>query len=87
VRWIERIRSGELRHVSPTQQAADDFNAEVRANMGDTIWASGCDSWYIGPDGHPIMWPFTVPEFHAMLASPDDREYDVQRQQPTPIAA
>ncbi len=85
--WIERIRSGELRRVAPRQDAADAFNADIRAHMGDTIWASGCDSWYIGPDGFPVLWPFTIPAFHAMLASPDDREFDLARQPSRPVAA
>lgn len=87
LRWVERIRAGEIRHVAPTQEATDRFNADIRASMDDTIWVTGCDSWYIGPDGHPVAWPYTVPEFHAMLAEPDDHEYDLHRRPSMPVAA
>jgi cation diffusion facilitator CzcD-associated flavoprotein CzcO len=73
--WIERLRSGEVTAVAPTESATAAFNAEIRANMGDTVWVTGCDSWYLGPDGYPTLWPFSMDRFRRMLARPDPREF------------
>ena len=87
VRWVQRIASGRIRHVAPTPAATAAFNAELRANMHDTVWVTGCDSWYIGPDGQPTMWPFAIDAFHRMLAAaPDDREYELTTEPVTTVA-
>ncbi len=79
-RWVRRIASGEIHDVAPTAEATAAFNAAIRDNMRDTVWVTGCDSWYIGPDGQPTMWPFAIDEFHRMMAAtPDDREYEITR--------
>ena len=88
VRWVQRIASGRVRHVAPTAEATAAFNRSIRDNMHDTVWVTGCDSWYIGPDGQPTMWPFAIDEFHRMMAAtPDDREYDIRTAPARPVAA
>ena len=37
--------------------------------MPDTIWMSGCDSWYLGKDGLPELWPWTPEEHRLRLAA------------------
>lgn len=73
--WIRRIAAGQIASVAPTQEAADAFNREIRDNMGDTVWTTGCDSWYIGPDGTPTLWPFSMRQFWRRLAEIDEREF------------
>jgi hypothetical protein len=68
----------EFDTVEPTSSATETFNAELRAAMLSTVWTTGCDSWYLGKDGLPEVWPFTPAEHRAMLAKPtlwpaDDR--------------
>jgi cation diffusion facilitator CzcD-associated flavoprotein CzcO len=64
MQWIERWRRNEFDTVAPTEEATATFNADLKAAVPDTIWAAGCDSWYIGADGTPAMWPWTA-EHHA----------------------
>ena len=75
LRWIKRIRAGEVTRVEPTAEATAAFNEEIRDNMGDTVWVTGCDSWYLGPDGSPTLWPFSLQAFEEMLAEVDESEY------------
>lgn len=77
--WVERLRQGAVRTVMPTAEATAAFNAEIRDNMGDTVWVTGCDSWYIGPDGTPTLWPFSHRRFREMLARPDETEYTLDK--------
>ncbi len=77
LRWIERWRRHEFDTVEPTSSATETFNADLRAAMPNTVWTTGCDSWYLGKDGLPEVWPFTPAEHRAMLANPDRKQYDL----------
>jgi cation diffusion facilitator CzcD-associated flavoprotein CzcO len=78
LRWIERWRSNEFDTIEPTASATDKFNAELRAAMPDTVWTTGCDSWYLNKDGVPEVWPFTPAKHRAMLANTDPGQYDLR---------
>ncbi len=76
VRWIQRWRDREFDSVAPTAAAADGFNASMRAAMPDTVWATGCTSWYLGSDGVPELWPWTPNAYRRRLAAaPDSADY------------
>jgi len=77
-RWIERWQRGEFDTVAPTPHATETFNAEMRAAMPGTIWTTGCDSWYLGKDGLPELWPWTPKEHRARLLSTNSADYDLR---------
>jgi hypothetical protein len=56
----------------------------MRAAMPNTIWTSGCKSWYIGKDGLPHAWPWTPERHREMLAAPQLDEWELQ---PVPVPA
>jgi cation diffusion facilitator CzcD-associated flavoprotein CzcO len=70
MRLIGMWRRGEVDAMWPTLEATERFNAELRAAAPTTIWASGCNSWYIGKDGVPHPWPWTPERHREMLAEP-----------------
>ena len=86
---IDRWRSGEADAMWPTAEATERFNAELRAAAPNTIWASGCNSWYIGTDGVPHPWPWTPERHREMLARPHLDEWEFSRKAPaaTTVAA
>ena len=79
VQWIERWRAGDFTAASPRREAADRFNDEMRAAYPRTIWVSGCDSWYIGKDGLPALWPWSPQMHRSMLATPRPDEWNLER--------
>ncbi|ORX00991.1 monooxygenase [Mycobacterium triplex] len=79
VGWIERWRAGEFDTIEPTAAATERFNAKLRAAMPDTVWTTGCSSWYLNKDGMPEVWPLTPAEHRWMLAKPDPAQYDLRR--------
>lgn len=74
---VRQFMAGRVTTLSPTASATERFNARVRAAMPDTIWMSGCTSWYIGKNGVPSAWPFSGKRFREELAEVDLREFDV----------
>lgn len=79
LRWIQRWRRGEFDTVEPTWAATESFNATLRAAMPDTVWTTGCDSWYLNKEGVPEVWPFTPGAHRSTLANTDLGEYDLRR--------
>jgi cation diffusion facilitator CzcD-associated flavoprotein CzcO len=76
---IERWRRGEVETMMPTREATDRFNEQLRAAMPNTIWTSGCNSWYIGKDGLPHAWPWRPDRHRELLRAPEPGDWDVQR--------
>lgn len=78
LQWLRRWRNGELATIEPTQIATDGFNAQMRAAMPDTVWVTGCNSWYLGQDGTPELWPW-APDLHRnMLKHPTPSDYRIE---------
>jgi cation diffusion facilitator CzcD-associated flavoprotein CzcO len=78
--WIAQWRAGRFAFIEPSVEAADRFNADVRAAAGDTIWATGCTGWYLGSDGVPNIWPWHPHRHRDMLATPDPTEFHLTRE-------
>lgn len=79
LRFIEMWSRGEIDAVAPRRDAAEAFTASVQEAASDTIWASGCKSWYIGKDGRPHAWPWTPERHREMLAQPQLEEWELRR--------
>jgi cation diffusion facilitator CzcD-associated flavoprotein CzcO len=77
MRVIESWRRGELDAISPTREATDRFMEEVRGAMPDTVWATGCQSWYIGKDGLPHAWPWMPARHREILRDRERGDWDV----------
>jgi hypothetical protein len=59
IQLIERWRDGEYDEVVCTQNALERFNKHLKGAMGNTVWTSGGQSWYLDADGDPLSWPFS----------------------------
>jgi cation diffusion facilitator CzcD-associated flavoprotein CzcO len=79
LKWLELFRSGDVAEAEPTVEATARFNEAVRAAMPETIFASGCDSWYLGPDGVPMVWPWTARAHRQLLSRVRLEDFHVRR--------
>ncbi|MGB3325665.1 MAG: NAD(P)/FAD-dependent oxidoreductase [Mycolicibacterium fortuitum] len=78
VGWIQRWRDAEFDTVAPTRRATEEFNASMHEAMPDTVWATGCTSWYLGADGLPELWPWTPDTYtRLMSAAPNPDHYEL----------
>jgi len=68
---VDRIADGSCRLVEPTTEATESHEEARTEAAGSTVWATGCDSWYLDDRGVPMAWPWTFREFQRRMASPD----------------
>ena len=67
---FELGRSG-AKAVAPTAEATEAFEDERRAAAQNTIWMSGCNSWYLDATGVPASWTFSYDRFVDEMNAPD----------------
>ncbi|MBL1075943.1 NAD(P)/FAD-dependent oxidoreductase [Nocardia sp. 2] len=80
VGWLKRWRAGEFETVSPTHAATDRYNALMRAAAPSTVWTTGCQSWYLGKDGLPELWPWSPGRYEKLIRrEPDPVDYRLSR--------
>ena len=75
---VERLRSGTCREISAEATAMEAFEAERVAATKNTIWVTGCRSWYLDDRGIPASWPFSFDRFRAEMAAPDLAAFDLR---------
>lgn len=75
LRWVEVLRRGKATSLAPTLEATEAFNAEMRSAMPKTVWTTGCNSWYLGPDGLPELWPWTPARHRELLRQPIHQDF------------
>lgn len=57
IKLIKLWQAGTLQHIEATPTAVQQWMAMLKSNMTHTVWASGCQSWYLDADGDPLTWP------------------------------
>jgi cation diffusion facilitator CzcD-associated flavoprotein CzcO len=75
---VAQVRSGRFRQISASHAATRQFDeARVKAAK-NTVWATGCRSWYLDDRGIPAVWPWTFDRFREDLAAPDISHFDLR---------
>ena len=75
---IDQVRSGSCTELCASQSATERFDAERIEAAKKTIWASGCNSWYLDAHGIPAAWPFTFDRFMEEMEKPNLDHYDMR---------
>jgi hypothetical protein len=78
VRMLDLLARRDARSAAPTADARDRWLEEIRTGMVPTVWANGCRSWYIGPDGAAVQRPFPRDRLHDMLRQPELGDFEVR---------
>jgi cation diffusion facilitator CzcD-associated flavoprotein CzcO len=55
--WITQIRDGRIVAAAATEAATKQYNESMKDAMPQTVWVTGCSSWYLGKDGLPELFP------------------------------
>ena len=67
---VERVRSGACREVCASHEASERFDTDRVAAAKQTVWQTGCRSWYLDDRGVPAAWPWTFDRFREEMARP-----------------
>ncbi|MFM9127253.1 MAG: flavin-containing monooxygenase, partial [Solirubrobacterales bacterium] len=74
---VRMLSSGRAQQLEVRQETYDAFQQEIAERMADTVWTSGCGSWYRNDAGRvTITWPGQPAEYQrrAQRLSPADYE-------------
>ncbi|MFM8353579.1 MAG: flavin-containing monooxygenase, partial [Gammaproteobacteria bacterium] len=74
---VQAVVEGRAAALAPTDDATDRFNAALAEAMANTIWVTGCRSWYLDANGKPATWPWSFDRFAAELAAPDLHDFEI----------
>lgn len=74
---VEHVLSGTCSEICASSDAMQQFDVDRREAAKSTIWASGCNSWYIDATGLPMAWPWTYDRFREEMHEPRFEDYEI----------
>ena len=67
---LDVLRDSEIASISPKKKSTDEYYLALREQMKNTIWASGCKSWYIDSHGRAATFPWEFAVFEEFMSKP-----------------
>lgn len=74
---MELLAHGKAREISAGREAAARFEDERVAQAQNTVWVTGCRSWYLDDRGVPAAWPWTFDHFREVMAAPRLEDFEL----------
>jgi len=74
---LEKLRDGDCRELSASHAALERFDADRLAAAKQSIWSTGCQSWYLDKKGRPMSWPWSYGRFAELMQEPDFGAYEM----------
>jgi cation diffusion facilitator CzcD-associated flavoprotein CzcO len=82
---IAKLRKHDAAYVDVTPEALAAWEREVAERTRTTVWAAGCDSWYLGEGGYNFtLWPGSTIEYRQRVRRFDVANYRVVRRDELP---
>ena len=78
LKLVASVRDAARSEVAVSSDAMQRFDAERREAARNTIWATGCKSWYLDREGLPTAWPFTFDRFRKEMSAPRLEDYELR---------
>ncbi len=80
IQFITRMieAAGSTNMLSVKQSVQDEFNKDIQAALDNSVWASGCDSYYITETGKiTTLYPHNATAFRTQLRNASLQDFDV----------
>jgi cation diffusion facilitator CzcD-associated flavoprotein CzcO len=74
---LARIGEGNARGIAVSQKAFAAYEDARITRARQTIFGSGCASWYLDKTGVPITWPWDYDAFADAMKAPDFEAFEV----------
>jgi len=75
---IAQVSTGACREIAPTQTALAAYESRRIAAAQQTIFGSGCTSWYLDATGIPNTWPWDYATFAQAMTAPNLEDFNLQ---------
>jgi len=76
---VALLSSSRCDEISPMSESARAFEAARIEQAKNTVWMTGCRSWYLNEAGIPAAWPWSIARFKELLREPDLGAFDLVR--------
>jgi cation diffusion facilitator CzcD-associated flavoprotein CzcO len=77
-RAIEALRANRLAYMDVRPEVEQAFRAKLAEKMKNTVWTSGCTSWYQTPDGEVFLWPGASVDYWRRTRRVDLADYETK---------
>src|SRR5215217_2806823 len=85
---LKAMRRRGAATVEVRRDVVERFNAAIDRRMKDTVWTTGCKSWYLDDTGrNGTLWPDWTFVFRRRAQRFDPAEYEITHAQPAWVAA
>jgi cation diffusion facilitator CzcD-associated flavoprotein CzcO len=85
---LKEMRRRGAATVEVRREVVERFNAAIDRRMKDTVWTTGCKSWYLDDTGrNGTLWPDWTFMFRRRAERFDSAEYEITQAQPARVAA
>lgn len=72
---VELLRNGSYKAVAPSEAALQEYLQRRTEAARNTVFASGCTSWYLDAHGIPQVWPWPYEHFIEVMSKPRLDDY------------
>jgi cation diffusion facilitator CzcD-associated flavoprotein CzcO len=74
---IRKLRKDGLRFLDVRQDVQDEYNERLQKRMKHMVWSTGCNSWYLSPDGsNHSLYPGFAAEYAIKARRFRSRDYE-----------
>lgn len=74
---VDLLRDRRCSEITVTPEAMADYERRRIAAAKNTIWATGCKSWYLDAEGVPSSWPWNYDAFAEAMRAPKLEDYAI----------
>lgn len=76
--FIRLLLDGSASTIAVKRAAEQAYTADLQAALKNTVWRSGCASWYFTKDGwNSTVYPYTQVDFWRRCAFPRWADWDI----------
>ncbi|MDY6816681.1 MAG: NAD(P)/FAD-dependent oxidoreductase [Pseudomonadota bacterium] len=73
---LRKMQHRGWKSVEVKEEAFSEYNASLHAKLGDSVWQTGCKSWYVNENGkNTTLWPGFTWQFRQQTKRFDAEQY------------
>jgi cation diffusion facilitator CzcD-associated flavoprotein CzcO len=75
---LRELERADARRIEVRRETAERFDRELRGALAESVWHTGCTSWYVDENGNdPNQWPWLWSTYRRRTASIEPGAYEL----------